>query len=111
MASEIIIDLLKRYLNRLVEAKIPIKGLVLYGSHARGEAKPQSDIDVVALLDNSVRPTEIREVWTRMERLTLGLDARIETWPVTIHRFETDEVSPLVIAARREGLRIELPAA
>lgn len=106
MASEDIVAILRRYLARLIEERLPVKGLVLYGSHARGDARPDSDIDVLALLDNTVTGEEISRLWTRLECLTVGIDTRIETWPVTMRRFETEDVSPLLITARREGIRI-----
>jgi len=65
-----------------------------------------SDIDVIVLLDDSLMPPDIKDVWLRLEHLTIGIDTRIETWPIAISRFQTDEVSPLIITARREGISI-----
>ncbi|KPL09625.1 hypothetical protein AMJ85_06330 [candidate division BRC1 bacterium SM23_51] len=83
-----------------------MKGLVLYGSHARDDALPDSDIDVLVLLEDGLSGNEIRSLWRQLEHLTIGVDTRIETWPVTVARFQTDDVSPLIIAARREGIQI-----
>jgi hypothetical protein len=58
------------------------------------------------LLDDNVPRSEILNLWRRLEYLTYGIDNRIETWPVTVNRFQTDEVSPLIIVARQEGIPI-----
>jgi hypothetical protein len=38
-----------------------LKGLVLYGSFARGDADNDSDIDILAILDHGTNPFEERE--------------------------------------------------
>jgi len=38
-----------------------IKQVILYGSHARGEATRNSDVDVLVLVDQSLNPSEVRE--------------------------------------------------
>jgi len=60
----------------------------------------------LVLLDDSVPEDGFMEIWRRLEHLTIGIDTRIETWPVTVSRFQTDEVSPLILTARREGISI-----
>ena len=106
MAADESLRIVRRYLERLREERLPVQGLVLYGSHARGNPGPDSDIDILVLLDNDVTVVEIDQLWTRLEHLALGVDMRIETWPVTLQRFENDEVSPLLIAVRREGIPV-----
>jgi predicted nucleotidyltransferase len=49
------------------------RGLLLYGSHARGEADEGSDVDLLVLLDGPVAP--VREL-LRMEPVT---------WPLSLH--------------------------
>jgi len=99
-------EILRRYFARIIAEGIPAKGIVLYGSHAKGIEDPNSDIDVIVLLEDGLSGQEIDDLWTRLEHLTIGIDTRIETWPVTVSRFKSDEVSPLIILARREGIPI-----
>jgi len=106
MAAEETIAILHRYLLKLREEGLPVAGLVLYGSYARGEAGLDSDIDVLVLLEGNPSKDDFFELWRRLERHAHAIDLRIETWPVTVTSYETDEVSPLILIARQEGIRI-----
>ena len=83
-----------------------MQSLVLYGSHARNEAREHSDIDVMVLLDDQVPQEDLHPLWNRLELLAHRVDSRIETWPVHSTRFETDEASPLIIVAREQGIPV-----
>jgi len=37
-----------------------IKRVILYGSHVRGDATPDSDIDLLVLVDKTLSPWEVR---------------------------------------------------
>jgi len=49
MASEQVIRVVKKYLELLRARGIPVTRGVIFGSHARGEAGPESDIDVLVI--------------------------------------------------------------
>ena len=108
MAPSNIIDILESYIRQLTEEGLPVEGLVLYGSYARGEAKQDSDIDVLVLLKEDMPQNDIAKLWPKLDRATEMIDTRIETWPVSARRFEADQVSPLILAARKDGIRIGL---
>lgn len=79
---------------------------VLFGSQARGDAGPGSDIDVLVVLEGPVRPgTEI--VWTGETTATMSLDNNvvISCTFISLDSFER-EGSPLMINVRREGLLV-----
>lgn len=40
---------LRRYKEKLIENKIPVKRVILFGSYAKGTAKPWSDIDIAVV--------------------------------------------------------------
>jgi len=44
-------------------------GLWLYGSHARGEATPRSDVDLAVLADGKLDPIAVGMAATRLERV------------------------------------------
>lgn len=70
-----------REANRLCDAiargaaSLPeIQAAFLFGSHARGRARDESDIDVAVLLDGSLAPDDAR---TRLRRVLEALAAQI----------------------------------
>ncbi len=100
-----ILPLVRRVKARLAEAYGPrFAGLVLYGSYARGEACPHSDVDLLVLLDGPV------DRWAEIGRLA---DVAVEVEEGTgemlslIARTATDlesTSSALLGNIRREGI-------
>jgi predicted nucleotidyltransferase len=105
MVNPEVIRIVRRYLSVLRQHDIPATGVVVYGSHAKGTARPDSDIDVLVIspafdLD---RWSWDQELW----RLTLKVDPRIEPIPVGQRQLLEDQTSPIVEMARREGISID----
>ena len=65
-----------------------LRGIVLYGSEARGEAKPDSDIDILVLLRGPV------EFGKELDRIIDALYVLDEEWncrPIHAHPTDVDE--------------------
>jgi len=78
--------------------------LVLFGSQARGDAQPGSDIDALVVLSGSVNPSmEIARVGPTTAGLSLENDVVISCVFMSEERFATEQ-SPLLINVRREGV-------
>ena len=87
------------YGNRLVH-------LVLYGSQARGDALPGSDVDVLVVLAGPVDPaTEIEHVSPITAALSLEHDIVISCVYISEARY-IQENSPLLLNIRREGIAV-----
>lgn len=83
-----------------------LKGIVLYGSEARGEATLDSDIDVLVLLDGPVSLwKELQTIIHALYPLSLSLGKPISPKPVEAESFESVKC-PLFDSAKREGIRI-----
>lgn len=97
--------LLREIKRRLSEAfGLRLAGVVLYGSEARGEAAPGSDLDVLALLADGVRPLADPRACTRaVYPLVLESSRLIHVRPVSRASFEAGEYA-LYRAARAEGV-------
>ena len=77
--------------------------LVLFGSHARGDADPGSDVDVLVVLKGPVRPgEEIARTSETTAALSLENDVVLSCTFVSEERYEHEQ-SPLLINVRREG--------
>jgi predicted nucleotidyltransferase len=83
-----------------------LQGAILYGSEARGEAEPDSDIDLLVLLTGPVDEGE--DSWTCIRALyplVLELERPIHAKPTDVHAYETQEY-PLYCRAREEGIMV-----
>lgn len=79
---------------------------VLFGSHARGEARPDSDIDVLVVLTGDVNPgQEIVRVSNLLADLSLEHDTVINCLFMDATHFNTRQ-GPLLRNIRREGIAV-----
>ena len=80
--------------------------MVLFGSQARGDAEPSSDIDVLVVLKGPVAPgDEIARTSEIKAALSLQYDVVISWTYVSADRYATER-SPLLLNVRREGIII-----
>jgi predicted nucleotidyltransferase len=96
-------DVLSRYIARLRKAGIPIEKVILFGSHARGTAKPESDIDLCV-----VSPQFGRDYHTSMVQLRIllsDIDRSVDVVPYTREDL-LDRYDPLAHEIRRYGISV-----
>ncbi len=100
-----VVAVVRAYLRTLVEAGIRARCAVIFGSHARGTAGPDSDIDVLVVAPDFDADRYGAEplLW----RLTRRVDSRIEPVPVGEAEFRGEANSPLVDEARRIGFVVD----
>ncbi|MBW1918566.1 MAG: nucleotidyltransferase domain-containing protein [Deltaproteobacteria bacterium] len=101
--KEILSELRRRfetlYGERLVQ-------MVLYGSRARGDASPMSDIDVLVVLTGPVSPCqEIDRTVYAVAEISLKYCEVISCVFVSAEQFERER-SPLLLNVRQEGMAI-----
>jgi len=90
-------ELTELYGERLV-------GMRLFGSHARGDSEPGSDIDVLVVLKGEVDPgQEIARISAPRASLCLATDRVISCLFLSEKRFLTEQ-SPLLLNVRRESV-------
>ena len=90
-------DLLKRYADRY-------RGLRLYGSQARGEARAESDVDLILVLRDASRPTrEIDRISDLIVDYNLRYGILLSVVPVDERTLKTSE-GPFWRNVRREGV-------
>jgi predicted nucleotidyltransferase len=81
-------------------------GLVLFGSQARDDAAPCSDIDVMVVIRDAIDAgAEIRRVGPITAALSLEHDVVLSCVFVSSTRYSTER-SPLLINVRREGVAV-----
>jgi uncharacterized protein len=99
---------LLRRIRETVHAIEPTAQIILYGSRARGDAAPDSDWDLLVLLDGHVPYSRIDAVRHRLYELEWDTDTVLSS----IVRSKTEWDSPLYDAmpfhanVQREGMRL-----
>lgn len=92
-------DLARRYGDRVLD-------LICYGSQARGEAHPDSDIDLALILKEKILPSqEIDRVVDLLAEFNLRYGVLISLMPVDQETWE-NSTEPFWRNVRREGIRI-----
>lgn len=83
-----------------------LKGVVLYGSSARGTHTPESDIDLLVLLDGPVNVgAEIFRIWDVLYPAQLDSDRVISVMPADAEHYRRGERS-LYRHAQEEGVPV-----
>jgi len=83
-----------------------LRGVYLYGSYARGDFQPDSDVDVLIALEGEVRPgQEIDRIGDRVADIGVDHHVLIATFPVPEEWLKVRK-SPLFENVRREGIRL-----
>lgn len=81
-----------------------LRGVILYGSEARGTADPDSDIDLLVLLTGPVAfGKDLRTCIDVLYPLVLELDRPIHPKPVDVEEYQAQEF-PLYCEVKREGI-------
>ena len=81
-----------------------LRGVILYGSEARGEAKPDSDIDLLVLLDPPVDWSRDRAAtYEALLPLELEIDRPIIALTIDAQQYESYDC-PLYREVHRDGI-------
>lgn len=84
-----------------------LRKVILFGSWARGDAHPESDIDLLVVLDRVDSSwEELRRMDDILSRHSFDNDTVVTASPVSDPEFETRK-TPFLITARADGIEIE----
>jgi predicted nucleotidyltransferase len=101
--SSILRDLHQRLLSLYGER---LDRVILFGSHARGDAGPGADIDVLVVINGKVRPgEEIRRTGPMVAALCLQHDIVLSCLFMSSAQYR-GEADPLLLNVRREGVAV-----
>lgn len=95
--------LIKKYRKVLIKAGIPVKQMILFGSYAKGVAKPWSDVDVCVV--SPMFGKNYFEEMVKLAKLTDTIDTMIEPHPYNSKDL-ADKWDPLAHEIRTTGIAI-----
>ena len=94
-------EIVELVVRRIVEAVGPEK-IILFGSAARGEMKPTSDVDVLVVKAGDYHHIELAQrIYAALGRRNFAVDVTVAT-PEEVEKYK-DEYGLIFYAALREG--------
>ena len=101
-------SLILQILKAKVAERLPLSRLVLFGSRARGDNEPDSDIEVLVVLDGPV--SRESEEYVRSCAWELSYENGVVIFPLVVARTEWEEgptsASLLAVAVGKEGVEV-----
>lgn len=95
------INLINKYVTLLKKKGIKVSQVILFGSHAKGNAKPDSDIDI-AVISSQFGRNNLKEMML-LRKLALEIDSHIEPLPFSPQDLE-DRYSTLSQEIKKYGV-------
>ncbi len=91
-----------------VRRDYPDAKIVLYGSQARGQATPESDVDMLILLDSEITSQERSLIHDRLYEIGLDYDMVISAMIESVPEWEQpmSRATPLYRAVQDEGILV-----
>jgi uncharacterized protein len=97
------INSIKKYIALLQQKGISVSKVILFGSHAKGMAKPDSDIDI-AVISSQFGRDSFKEM-TFLRKIALEIDSHIEPLPFSPQDLD-DRYSTLAQEIKKYGVLI-----
>jgi uncharacterized protein (UPF0332 family)/predicted nucleotidyltransferase len=90
-----------------LRARFPVTDIVLYGSKARGDSDPESDVDLLVLTSRPLDDEEQQRLWSDLHDISMRFDVLLS--PLTVEarswRDGVHSVLPIHTEVEREGVR------
>lgn len=95
-------------LKSALERLFPVKGLYLFGSKARGDFAPDSDVDVIVVIDAELTSAHKHRISDATLEINLSHGTQLSVISVTLDEWNSEiwSLLPLFQAVRREGIAV-----
>jgi hypothetical protein len=102
--SDSVVEIIRKYVTELNNHNIPVREVILFGSHAMEVATEESDIDV-AIVSEAFTDDRFEDR-RRIVPLRRKIDSRIEPMPFTPETFSRG--GNLIDEIRSNGIKVNL---
>lgn len=96
--------------SKMLKMKYPNAGaeLILFGSHVKGSADPESDIDLLVLVNDDVNSDWEKEIHDSIYEISLDYDVVMSAIILSKQRWDspTSKILPLYQNIESEGVRV-----
>lgn len=91
---------------KVLRATLPVDQIILYGSKARGEDRPDSDLDLLVLTSRKLSWNEKQDVVHQLFPLQLEFDVLLSTLKISTYEWEEGlyQVLPIKTEITRDGV-------
>lgn len=92
----------------VVLSDYPNAQIILYGSQARGQAQPESDVDLIVLLDGDVPAAIKKHIHDLLYDVSLAEDVVISSIIKSHYRWNMpiSQATPLYQTIQKEGIKV-----
>jgi hypothetical protein len=97
------LNVINKYVNLLKKEGVDVSRVILFGSYAKGTAKPESDIDI-AIISSQFGKNNLKEMMF-LRRIALKIDSHIEPLPFSPEDID-DRYSTLAQEIIKYGITI-----
>ncbi len=104
MANREIVNIVKRYIEKLREKNISFHKIILFGSSATDNDREDSDIDIAVISEDFGQ--DRFEVRVKLTKIAFEVDARLEPHPINLKEFAEETWKTLIHEIRRKGVEI-----
>ncbi|MBI5185840.1 MAG: nucleotidyltransferase domain-containing protein [Nitrospinae bacterium] len=107
MVDKTVVNCVRHYLKTVNETGIRVTFGVIFGSHARGEAAVESDVDVMVVspeFDGERKLGDVAKLW----KCAAKSEENIEPIACGEQQWTEDEGTPIIEVARQQGQIVRL---
>ena len=103
MVEKAIREIILDYIAEVQDAGINVACVLLFGSHARGEGGPDSDIDILVVSPEFESPDAEQKINLLWE-LRAKTDSRIEPVPIGLNAWESGDFGIIAEKTHEDGI-------
>ncbi|HEY9124619.1 MAG TPA: nucleotidyltransferase domain-containing protein [Bacteroidales bacterium] len=98
-----IVNIIRQYISTVSNQTPGFVTAYLFGSFAKGNQRPESDLDIALIIDN-LKDSDKFDIQVQLMLLASKFDSRIEPHPLSLQDLISD--NPFVYEIKKSGIEI-----